>query len=56
LMRSSNTFSLLSRESGLLINNILLVAAMLSVFLGTLYPLLLDSLGLGKNFSRRTLF
>jgi cytochrome c-type biogenesis protein CcmF len=47
-MRSSNTFSLLSRESGLLINNILLVAAMLSVFLGTLYPLLLDSLGLGK--------
>jgi len=48
LMRSSNTFSLLSRESGLLINNILLVAAMLSVFLGTLYPLLLDSLDLGK--------
>jgi len=48
LMRSSNTFALLSRESGLLINNILFVAAMLSVFLGTLYPLLLDSLGLGK--------
>jgi cytochrome c-type biogenesis protein CcmF len=48
LMRSSNSFAPLSRESGLLINNILLVAAMLSVFLGTLYPLLLDSLGLGK--------
>ena len=48
LMRSSNSFSWLSKESGLLINNILLVAAMLSVFLGTLYPLLLDSLGLGK--------
>ena len=48
LMKSSNTFSLLSRESGLLVNNILLVAAMLSVFLGTLYPLLLDALGLGK--------
>ena len=48
LMRSSNTFAPLSRESGLLINNILFVAAMLSVFLGTLYPLLLDSLGLGK--------
>jgi cytochrome c-type biogenesis protein CcmF len=31
-----------------LVNNILLVAAMLSVFLGTMYPLLLDSLGLGK--------
>ncbi len=48
LMRGSNVFSPLSRESGLLINNILLVGAMLSVFLGTLYPLLLDSLGLGK--------
>ncbi|BBB22347.1 cytochrome c-type biogenesis protein CcmF [Abyssogena phaseoliformis symbiont OG214] len=48
LMQSNNTFSLLSRESGLLVNNILLVAAMLSVFLGTLYPLLLDALGLGK--------
>lgn len=48
LMRSSNQFTLLSRESGLLVNNILLVAATLSVFLGTLYPLLLDSLGLGK--------
>ncbi len=48
LMRSSNTFEPLSRESALLINNILFVAAMLSVFLGTLYPLLLDSLGLGK--------
>ena len=47
-MQSSNQFSILSRESGLLINNILLVTAMLSVFLGTLYPLLLDSLGLGK--------
>ncbi|RUA04154.1 MAG: heme lyase NrfEFG subunit NrfE [Gammaproteobacteria bacterium] len=48
LMRSNNSFTPLSRESGLLMNNILLVAAMLSVFLGTLYPLLLDGLGLGK--------
>jgi cytochrome c-type biogenesis protein CcmF len=47
-MRGQNSFSALSRESGLLVNNILLVAAMLSVFLGTLYPLLLDALGLGK--------
>lgn len=47
-MRGNNNFSAISRESGLLINNILLVAAMLSVFLGTLYPLLLDALGLGK--------
>ncbi|ABL02054.1 cytochrome c-type biogenesis protein CcmF [Candidatus Ruthia magnifica str. Cm (Calyptogena magnifica)] len=48
LMQSNNTFSFLSRESGLLVNNVLLVAAMSSVFLGTLYPLLLDALGLGK--------
>ncbi|MBC8494181.1 MAG: heme lyase CcmF/NrfE family subunit [Candidatus Thioglobus sp.] len=48
LMKSQNSFAWWSKESGLLINNILLVAAMLSVFLGTLYPLLLDSLGLGK--------
>jgi cytochrome c-type biogenesis protein CcmF len=41
-------FSLLSRESLLLTNNVLLVAAAGSVLLGTLYPLLLDALGLGK--------
>ena len=47
-MTSNSSFSILSRESTLLVNNILLVAAMLSVFLGTLYPLLLDALNLGK--------
>ncbi len=48
VMTSSNRFSLVSRETGLLINNILLVVAMFSVLLGTLYPLLLDALSLGK--------
>ena len=48
LLQQSNPFSLLSRETGLLINNILLVTAMLSVLLGTLYPLILDTLNLGK--------
>ena len=38
----------LSRESMLLANNVLLVVAMASVFLGTLYPLFLDALDLGK--------
>ena len=47
-LQSTNSFSLISRETALLINNILLVAAMFSVFLGTLYPLLLDALNLGK--------
>jgi len=41
-------FALLSRESFLLTNNVLLVAAAGSVLLGTLYPLVLDALGLGK--------
>ena len=41
-------FDAISRESMLLGNNVCFVAAMLSVLLGTLYPLLLDALGLGK--------
>jgi cytochrome c-type biogenesis protein CcmF len=41
-------FATVSRESMLLGNNILLVIAMASVLLGTLYPLLVDALGLGK--------
>jgi cytochrome c-type biogenesis protein CcmF len=41
-------FGLLSRETLLLANNVLLLAAMGAVFLGTLYPLALDALGLGK--------
>ncbi|VAW92712.1 Cytochrome c heme lyase subunit CcmF [hydrothermal vent metagenome] len=41
-------FQLVSRETFLLTNNVLLVVACGAVLLGTLYPLLLDSLGLGK--------
>ncbi len=41
-------FEMLSRESLLLLNNVLLVVAAGSVLLGTLYPLVLDALGLGK--------
>ncbi|MEP7295989.1 MAG: heme lyase CcmF/NrfE family subunit [Burkholderiales bacterium] len=41
-------FALVSRESMLLGNNVLFVVATASVLLGTLYPLLLDALGLGK--------
>jgi len=41
-------FGLVSRESLLLANNVLFVVGMLSVLLGTLYPLLIDALGLGK--------
>jgi cytochrome c-type biogenesis protein CcmF len=41
------TFSLLSRETSLLINSCLLFIAMLTILLGTLYPLILDALQLG---------
>jgi cytochrome c-type biogenesis protein CcmF len=41
-------FALMSRETLLLVNNVLLVVACGSVLLGTLYPLLIDALGLGK--------
>ena len=42
------TFDTISRESMLLANNVLLIVAMASVLLGTLYPLFLDALNLGK--------
>jgi cytochrome c-type biogenesis protein CcmF len=41
-------FGLLSRESLLLGNNVLLLVATAAVLLGTLYPLVLDALDLGK--------
>src|SRR5690349_16436511 len=41
-------FAMVSRESMLLGNNVLLVVAMASVLLGTLYPLMIDALHLGK--------
>jgi cytochrome c-type biogenesis protein CcmF len=41
-------FEPISRESFLLANNVILAAAAGTVFLGTLYPLLIDTLGVGK--------
>jgi cytochrome c-type biogenesis protein CcmF len=41
-------FRLMSRETLLLINNVLLVVACATVLLGTMYPLIIDALGLGK--------
>jgi len=42
------SFRLMSRETLLLINNVLLVVACATVLLGTMYPLIIDALGLGK--------
>jgi cytochrome c-type biogenesis protein CcmF len=47
-MSLGQRFGLMSRESMLLANNMLLVAAAGAVLLGTMYPLLLDALNLGK--------
>ncbi len=41
-------FAPVSRESMLLANNVLLIVATASVLLGTLYPLFLDALNMGK--------
>ena len=41
-------FDVVSRESFLLSNNVLLAVAAGSVLLGTLYPLIVDALGMGK--------
>ncbi len=42
------SFDLMSRETALLGNNVLLIVAAASIMLGTLYPLVIDALGLGK--------
>ena len=42
------SFEMVSRESMLLANNVLLVVAAAAVLLGTLYPLVIDALGMGK--------
>jgi cytochrome c-type biogenesis protein CcmF len=47
-LASSASFEPTSRESFLLLNNALLVAALSLILLGTLYPLFMDALELGK--------
>ena len=47
-LSGGGSFAFVSRETALLGNNVLLSVASASVLLGTLYPLFLDALGLGK--------
>jgi cytochrome c-type biogenesis protein CcmF len=47
-LKSAAGFELTSRESFLLFNNALIVAALGLILLGTLYPLFMDALNLGK--------
>jgi len=48
VVKGNTEFRWLSREIFLLANNILLIVMMISVLLGTLYPLIADALGWGK--------
>ena len=47
-LQRQDTPAPVSRESALLLNNVFLAVAMLTVLMGTVYPLLIDGLGLGK--------
>ncbi len=44
LLKAGGLFAPISREGGLVLNNLLLCAACASVFIGTLYPLALETL------------
>ena len=47
-LQGGGLFRPVSREGGLVVNNLLLTVATAAVLLGTLYPLLLDAVGGGK--------
>jgi len=47
-VRSRISFSVVSRETLLLVNNVVFLVATLTVLFGTLFPLLMDALGQGK--------
>jgi cytochrome c-type biogenesis protein CcmF len=48
VVKVAGDFSVVSREAALLTGNVLILAALATVLLGTLYPLILDAFGLGK--------
>ena len=45
---TTGRFDWFSRETALLMNNVIMVTAAVAVFVGTMYPLVLDAFGLGK--------
>jgi cytochrome c-type biogenesis protein CcmF len=48
ILHSRISFSFVSRENFLLLNNVLLFVAVATILLGTLYPLIFEASGLGK--------
>ena len=55
-IRSSGQFEIFSRETALLINNVLLLVAMLTILVGTLYPLVCQRPESAVAVCRQTLF
>ncbi len=47
-LKGGGLFRPISREGALIVNNLLMTVAALTVLFGTLYPLIVDALGLGK--------
>jgi len=47
-LKSTGLFQPISREGGLLLNNLVMTTAAAAVLLGTLYPLFIDAIGAGK--------
>ena len=47
-LKGGGLFRPISREGALILNNLLITVAALTVLFGTLYPLIVDALGLGK--------
>ncbi len=47
-LRGGGLFAPISREGAMVINNLFLTTALATVFIGTLYPLVLDALAAGK--------
>jgi len=47
-IRSTVGFALFSKESNLLLNNVFLIVTAFMVFLGTLFPLVIEAMGKGK--------
>ncbi|OUS27917.1 c-type cytochrome biogenesis protein CcmF [Thalassotalea sp. 42_200_T64] len=45
---SKNRFTLLSRETTILVASSILLVTVITILLGTLYPLIIDAMGLGK--------
>jgi len=48
ILKGGGLFRPISREGSLILNNLMLTIAALTVLFGTLYPLIIDGLGLGK--------